>query len=152
MASIKADSLHYNRLIRPVSDEATVNKLLAILVELTPEQQRDMWFRDARAGAVCLFSHESATGLILEYVQGSRDDSISTLYTATDLFRSRQALIDARNTMMTEIAATSFSLPGAIGYYDEGREREVSLKEMGTAQLIDQWARLRGVSLGGMAA
>lgn len=142
-----ADIHRYNSLIRPVNDEATVNLLLAALVDMTPEQQRDFWFRDATAGAVCLFANELAPGKILEYVQGGRDDSITTLYEGTSLFASRQAVIDARSTMMTEIAASLLSLPSAVGFYDEGREREVALKEMGTAQLIDQWARARGVLL-----
>lgn len=143
----QASIQHYNQFIRPVSDEQTVNRLLSILVELTPEAQKDFWFRDERAGNVCLFAHESAPGKILEYVQGRRDDSITTLYVVSAVFASRQALIDARNDMMTEISAGMFTIPGAIGIFDEGREREVYLKEMGTAQLLDLWAGAKGISL-----
>lgn len=142
----------YNSLIRPANDPAATDRLLRVLVDLTPEDQHDFWFRDGRAGAVCLYRNEEiAPGKVLEYVQGSREDSITTLYNATELFQSRRRLIDTRNQIITEIAAGLMSLPDAVGFWDEGRERDVRLKEMGTAQLIDQWARIQSVNLEAIA-
>lgn len=137
--------------LRPKTDVAAVERLWTILTEMTPEEQHRFWIRDPKAGQVCLFEHESAPGVVLEYVAGSKQDSVSTLYEAATVVGSKQALIDVRTFLITEIAVIFGGLPSAMGFHDAGRGRDVFLREMGTAQLLDELARLMSLSLEAIA-
>lgn len=125
------------RTLRPITDDQTVMAMLAILVNLSREQQRDMWFADKDSGRVCLFRHGEFPGKVLEYVWGTKDDSVSTLYEEHPIFATRQALINARKEVRDEIGRLTLSLPSTIVVGDAGRGRDAYLYELGTAQMID---------------
>lgn len=128
----------YAKLINPVSDEATVMELFKHLVKLTPAQQHEMSFVDAEVGKVLIFRHDQFPGLVLEYVLGTKDDSVSTLYRESPIFATRQTLIDTRRALYREIGAVMLALPASVVVSDPGRQRgDVYLYELGTAQLID---------------
>lgn len=126
------------RTINPLNDEATTNALLQLLVDTPRERQADFYGADTRAGRVYLFRHDSFPGKVLEYVPGlPGDDSVTTLYDEHAVFSSRQALVDARKELIGAIEHILMAVPNTTVVRDMGRERDVFLLELGTAQLFD---------------
>lgn len=138
-----------NQAVKPITDNAKVDAMLRILIEIPPSEQNDLWLRNdpRRVGDFCLFRHGSYPGVVLEYVQGGKQDSVTTLYQHSPEFSTRESAAALRRDLMREIAAVTLSIPDSIGIFDHGREREVFLREMGTAQLVDTLARALNVSL-----
>lgn len=140
-------TLHKYRSLKPVNDEPTTNKLLTILVEIPNAGQEGFWIRTNDAGYVCLFQHDSVPGRLVEYVQGSQDDSVTTLYELNPVFATLQSLKDCRNDLISEIGRVLLALPNTVTVHDEGRERQLFLRELGTAQLMDVLAHFASVDL-----
>lgn len=140
----------YRQHFKPINDIAVTDGMLRILVEVPPEQQETMWFRDADAGSVCVFMHDNFPGKIIEYVQGSADDSVTTLYESDSLIADRARLKAARGELITEIGAVLMRLPSTVGVRDEGRERTLPLRECSTAQLMDLLAQATGTDIGSL--
>lgn len=126
--------------LRPLNDPQTTDKMLAILVEVPEAKQEGMWLRDRNVGHACLFRHESFPGKVIEYVQGTQQDSVTTLYEESPVFESRATLLAAREALIHEIGRVLMAIPATVVVYDEGRERDVRLWELGTAQLFDTLA------------
>lgn len=137
-------TLEKYRSLKPINDETTVNAMLTILVEIPPSLQESFWIRENDVGSLCLYENEMFPNKVLEYVQGSADDSVTTLYGPNPIFNSRQALIEARQELIAEIGRSLLALPSTVAVYDSGRERQVMLKELGTAQLYDVLAHFVG--------
>lgn len=132
-----------NRLIVPVSDpdDALMHEMMEEMAQNNKDQQD--WMIDADYGVVCIFRNETRwPGKIIEYVKGSKGDSISSLYEASPALATARDLGRVRKDLILEIAAKMQALPSRIGINDAGRERAVPLREMGTAQLIDMLAKL----------
>jgi len=136
--------LHKYRTINPINDIAVTDAMLRVLVEIPNEQQEGFWIRDNEVGNICLYRNDAHPGKVLEYAQGSQDDSVTTLYEDNGLFQSRQQLWDMRRDLMSEIGRVLLAIPSTVVVYDAGREREVFLRELGTAQLFDVLARFAG--------
>lgn len=132
------------RSLKPLNDEAAVNAMLGVLVEIPPSLQNDFWVREADVGSFCLYENDMHPNKVLEYVQGSADDSVTTLYEPNSILQSRAALIDARRELIAEIGRVLLALPSTVAVYDSGRERQVMLRELGTAQLYDVLAHFAG--------
>jgi len=132
-----------NRDIKPLSDEKTVESMLRYLVEVPDAAQEGFWVRSYEGGHVCLFGHHAFPGKVIEYVAGSKEDSITSLYVATSIFDSRWNLMLLRIDLIREIKAATMTVNDSFALFDGGRERHVRLKEMGTAQLIDTVTKLR---------
>lgn len=135
------------RALKPLNDDATTDKMLSILIEIPNDAQSGFWIRDEKAGNVCLFKHDSFPNKVLEYVQGSADDSVSTLYEEHAIFATLRALTEARNYLIMEIGSVLMALPSTVAVYDGGRERQVVLRELGTAQIIDTLAHFTRTDL-----
>lgn len=124
-----------------------VNAMLSILVNVPLNEQNELWVRDnGGTGNYCVFHHPSFPNHVLEYVAGSKQDSITSLYERSPVFSDRAELKKLRNAMMLEIAASCMSLPSSLAFYDHGREREVALVEFGTGQLVDHLGRVLNLS------
>lgn len=133
--------------LKPINDEPLVNKMLEILVAIPNEKQDDLWTRTQGAGNVCMFKHSITPGKVIEYVQGSKDDSVTTLYEGHPIFSSLKALTEARLDLISEIATVTMALPGTVVVRDAGRGRECFLRELGTAQLMDVLAEFTHTDL-----
>lgn len=125
------------RTIRPINDVAVTDAMLRVLIEIPNAKQEDFWIRDQKVGNVCLYRDSRFPGKLVEYVQGSKDDSVTTLLEDNGLFQSRKQVVDMREDLIMEIAKLLMALPGTVLVMDEGRERKVFLRELGTAQLFD---------------
>jgi hypothetical protein len=134
--------------LTPKNDEATTNLMWADLIGMSKQDQQRIWLRDGVVGDVCVY-HKSPEypDSILEYVQGSKEDSVTTLYKGNSLFMDLSRLRDARKELITEIGAVLMAIPSHVTIYDEGREREAFLNELGTAQLVDVLIRVTGSHL-----
>ncbi|WP_323016377.1 hypothetical protein [Castellaniella sp.] len=132
-----------NRDIRPVANEKLTNDMLTSLLKIPESVQAGFWVRDKEGGHVCIFGAQGFPDHVIEYVAGGQDDSITTLYRATDIFDSRTNLMKLRVDLIREIKAATMTVNDSFTLYDEGRERHVRLKEMGTAQLVDTVINLR---------
>lgn len=139
--------LHKYRDITPLSDDATTDAMLRILVDIHPQEQQRWWIKNQNVGFVCIFTHEKFPGKVIEYVQGSQEDSVTTLYDMHPIFADLARLEQVRNELITEIGVTLMALPASVLVYDAGREREAPLKELGTAQLMDVLAHFTGTDL-----
>lgn len=135
-----------NRLFKPLNDIAITDRMLSILVNTPEPVQEGFWARDNEAGNICLFGHDQFPRKVLEYVAGSKEDSVTTLYEATSVFDSKFDLVRIRKDLIREIKAMTMTVNNSFALYDEGRERHVKLKEMGTAQLIDTIAKMQGLA------
>lgn len=129
--------LHKYRTLQPINDIATTDAMLRKLVEISNDRQDGFWIRDASVGNVCLYADLAHHGKMLEYTQGSQDDSVTTLYEDNGLFETRQQVLDMRKDLIDEIGRVLLALPSTVVVRDGGREREVFLRECGTAQLFD---------------
>lgn len=138
---------HYHRHLRPINDDQKTDAMLALLVKVPGERQNDFWIRGSDSGTLCLWENEAFPGVVLEYVQGSQEDSVTTLYESCPMLATRQSLIDTRTSLINEIGALLMALPSTIAVYDGGREREAMLNELGTAQLIDVLAHFSHTDL-----
>jgi hypothetical protein len=106
-------------------------------------KQQQYWMRDPHIGNVFLYSNNSTCpGKFLEYVEGVQDDSVSTLYQASQIFNEKSVFMKARLDLINEIAAKLMLLPSLVIVFDEGRQRNINLQEAGTAQLIDILAEI----------
>lgn len=136
------------REVRPTFDESQVNTLQIELLKTTDAERINGFVRDDMGGTFCVFTDSAVPNRVLEYVKGSEQDSVSTLYENTSpIFSDLGALRMARRELIGEIGARLGRLPSTISVYDGGREREVALNELGTAQLMDVLARFTGTDL-----
>lgn len=138
------------RTIRPVNDIDATNSLLSILVEIANEQQNRFWVRSEVTGAVCLFKHDSHPSRVLEYVQGSKDDSVTTLYEENSFMTDCGQLSRVREELINEIGIVLMALPSTVAVHDGGRDRQAMLKELGTAQLMDVLAHFTNTDIRGV--
>ena len=140
-------TLYKYRGIKPLNEPETTDKLLSILVDIPHHLQDRMWIRD-NTGSVCIFRHDSAPGRVIEYVQGSADDSVTTLYEDCPELSTMQAVLEARKELITAIGVATMAIPSTIAVRDEGRGRsEVPLRELGIAQLQDVLAHFTNTDL-----
>ena len=124
--------------INPLNDAATTDALLRILVDIPRDRLGEFYGADASAGRFYLFRHDSFPGKLIEYVPGlPGDDSVTTLYDEHAVFSTRQRLIDTRKEIIVAIEQILMAVPNTTVVRDSGRERDVFLQEMGTAQLLD---------------
>jgi hypothetical protein len=129
------------RTLRPINDDETVNRLLAILVGLPINEHQNLFGHSAHAGRFFLFKHDSAPGKVLEYVPDiESDSSITTLYDEHPIFESRQTLIKAREEIIHGLDEILLSVPNSATVLDRGRGKQLSFPELGTAQLLDTLA------------
>lgn len=124
----------YRSKIVPVNyADSIVDELLGHLVKSSDMQ----WCVNDKVGMFCLFRHKSYPDYVLEYVKGSNGDSISTLYHKNSIFNDISEFERVRYELMKEIAVGLCSLPSYVTFWDEGRGKQVAMREMGTAQLMD---------------
>ncbi|WP_374335347.1 hypothetical protein [Methyloversatilis sp.] len=123
--------------LTPLNNQEIVDGLWRHMTQLSVPEAKHRWFKSEDYGFVFLFSHDDYPNVVLEYVQGSRDDSVTTIYAHTREVASLEALSNMRKELINEIGAVLLALPQSVVVRDEGREREVALKELGTAQLVD---------------
>lgn len=134
---------HYYGL-ESVNDIPTIEAMWEALIEMPPEQQLSMWMIDPDlTGKVCLFTSERWPGLVLEYVQGDQNDSITTLCKGHPIFNSLGDLRKARADIIYSLGAAHACLPSVLMFPDNGRERRVRPYEMGTLQLLDMTRMMR---------
>ena len=136
-----------HRDIKPVNDVADAEQLLSHLVELDPIKQQLYWIKSEEIGFVCVYQHPDVPNRVIEYVQGTKSDSVSTLYEGNEKIADLERLAEVRRELMGEIGAVLMRLPSTIAVYDGGREREAALKELGTAQLMDVLAHFTGTDI-----
>lgn len=133
------------RSVQPLDDEETVNKLLKIMVELPNAEHAEYFGRSSKAGRFFLIRHESVPDRVIEYIPDIQDDSsVTTLYVNHPIFASKQALIDAREEIIEAIDRIFLAMPNTVTVKDLGREKELFLPELGTAQLLDVLAKFSG--------
>lgn len=131
--------------ITSVTDDKIVLQIQRQVTGLNFKQAQEYRAKDPIGGSVYIFTDSDFPNHVLEIVPGtSAEDSVTTLYAGHPIFNSRTELIRARRDMIEAIAAGFLALPATIAIPDAGRERDVALKEHGTAQLIDQMKRMFG--------
>lgn len=124
--------------LRPLNDEKAVNALLGIMVALPPARWPDLFAQSRAGGRFYMFRHDSQPNRVVEYVpDNAQDTSVSTLYAEHPMFESRQKLLDAREEIIGAIDHLLMAIPNTATVRDDGREREFTLPELGTAQLLD---------------
>lgn len=124
--------------LKTINDETSVNKLLAILVEVPRERLSEFFAGSAKGGRFYIFRHESVPGKLIEYVPDmSNDTSVTTLFDEHPVFESRQKLLEAREEIIAAIDHLLMAIPGTTTVGDEGRGKEFRLAEFGTAQLLE---------------
>lgn len=133
--------------IDPLNDEKVTHAMMQLLVDTPRERQADMFATTPKAGRFYLFKNDAFPGKVLEYVPGlPGDDSVSTLYSENAVFGTRQTLINAREELIEAIERILMAVPGTTVVRDNGRERDVHLHELGTAQLLDTLAHFNQTS------
>jgi len=135
------------RTIAPSNDQQIVEAMWRKMLDLTEEQAKFRWHKSEETGFVFLFTDERYPGYVLEYVQGTKNDSVTTLYKYSREFATLKTLAGVREDLIREIGRVLLSIPGAVLVRDEGREREVTLKELGTAQLQDVLAHFTATDI-----
>lgn len=123
--------------LHTINDEEITDAMLERFTNLPAERHQDMWIRDALVGDVGIFVDDRYPNKVIEVVMGADESSVTTLFQTSPIFFSRKELADARKDIMTEIGVVTMSLPSSIAVQDVGRGRDVVLREMSTAQLID---------------
>ena len=135
------------RALTPVSDEAAVNDMWQMMMELTVPEAAPRWLKSEDTGYVFRFTSSKYPQYVLEYVQGSKQDSVTTLYRASPEVASLESISKVRSDLINEVGSVLMALPSTVVVGDAGREREVALKEMGTAQLVDLLAHFTHTDL-----
>lgn len=129
--------------ITPVADDNAVTTIQLRIMNKTKRDLRKYRIKDSIGGSLYLFSDSDFPDRILEIVPTTiAESNATTLYIWHPIFGSPVALMNARKEMIQAIAAAFLSHPEGIAVHDEGQERDVSLAEHGTAQLIDQMKRM----------
>ena len=123
--------------LNTINDEVTTDEMLKRFTNQPYERHQDMWIRDAVAGDVGLYMDTHYPNKVIEVVMGAEESSVTTLFETNPIFFSRAELAKARKDLITEIGVATMSLPSNVAIRDEGRGRDVYLREMSTAQLID---------------
>lgn len=124
--------------VNPVNDEVTTHSMMQMLVDASKPMLASMFATSEKGGRFYMLKSEVFPGKVIEYVPGlTGSDSVTTLYTENRIFASRQALLDAREELITAIEYLLMAVPGTAVVRDNGRERECHLHELGTAQLLD---------------
>jgi hypothetical protein len=123
--------------LHTINDEVMTDAMLKRFTELPEARHQDLWIRDAVVGDVGIFIDDRYPNKVIEVVMGAEESSVTTLFETSPIFFSRSELADARKDIMLEIGVATASLPSMIAIKDEGRGRDVVLREMSTAQLID---------------
>lgn len=95
------------------------------------------------SGNVVLFQWKKYPQFVLEIVMGNKgEDCAVALYNYESIFDDIGEYSDMRWALITEIASVYSALPSSIRF-DDGRDRKnLEMKEMVTAQLIDNLARI----------
>lgn len=135
-------ALNKYRDLRYKHDEKITEAIMASMVALSFAEQRDLWIFDQDAGILCVYQDPRFPQYVIEYIKGSDEDSVTTLFETAPLFGDRSRLREARIEIMQEIASHFLSLPSVLTVYDEGRGRQVYLRELGTMQLLDVLAHV----------
>lgn len=123
--------------LKTVNDAVRTDEMLERMVNEPLGRQRDMWIRDGVVGDVCMYLDNRYPENMIECVMGGAESSVTTLFLKHPAFASRERVTALRKELITEIGVATMSLPSNIAIRDEGRGRDVYLKEMSTAQLID---------------
>lgn len=129
--------------LHTINDEVITDAMLERFTNLPAGRHQDMWIRDQVVGDVGIYADTRYPNKIIEVVMGADESSVTTLFEASPIFFSRKELAEARKDIITEIGVATMSLPSLIAVKDEGRGRDVILREMSTAQLIDILAMAR---------
>lgn len=134
----------------PVNDQTMIEEGWAHLVQMPPREQKERSREDEFAGRVLLlplWDTDKREHFFLEYVkclEDIREDSVTTLYHQSQQVKDLDSLLAARKELITEVAARFQALPSTMTVFDAGRQREVWLRELGTAQLVDILAMSQG--------
>lgn len=137
----------YRSSITPLNDSETTDEMLRLLMAVQVTAQQRYWIKSHELGYICVFKHEKFPGKVIEYVQGTQDDSVTTLYQGTLITDDISRIEETRKDLIGEIAHVLMALPSTVAVYDEGRERQTVLKELGTAQLMDVLAKFTHTDL-----
>lgn len=125
------------RNLRPMNNQEIVDGMWRHMVALTVPEAEHRWLKSEDTGFVFLYTHKDYPNVVLEYVQGSKNDSVTTIYEYSTEVSSLDQVRKVREELINEIGRVLLALPSTVVVRDEGREREVALKELGTAQLMD---------------
>lgn len=135
-------------MLTTLNDEVVTDELLKQFIELPEPVHHDIWIRDAYVGNVGVYMNDRHPDKLIEVVMGADESSVTTLFARNPIFYSRTELADARKDIINEIGAVTQTLPSVIGVHDVGRGRDVMLREMSTAQLLDILAQARNGQFG----
>lgn len=132
--------------LKTVNNNAIADEMLK---RLTENPHTGLWVREPDTiGDVALFHDDRYKGMFIEVVVGLGADvsCVTTLFEDNGLLRGAEELKAMRKELMTEIGVLTRSLPSAVAIHDEGRGRDVHLREMGTAQLYDILIQAKGLA------
>lgn len=134
--------------LRPLNEITATNGLWIEMANMPILEQQPYWIQSQEVGNLFLYSDQKKfPNRFIEYVKGSQDDSVTTLYENNRVLGDRSLYIKARKELMNEIGAKLFLLPSLVTIYDEGRQRDAHLIELGTAQLLDILSAITGTNL-----
>jgi hypothetical protein len=137
-----SDVLNKYSNIRYKNDPKITDEILTRMTNLPAKEQFALLKHHPDAGTIAIYHDPRFPEYVVEYVKGSEDDSVTTLYEKAPLFADFSLLVKARLEIMQEIAVHFLSLPSTLTAYDAGRSRRAYLKEFGTMQLLDLLARV----------
>ena len=139
--------------LSPVNDLPKIEEAWLQMVTMSKQEQAEYWHLDNLTGKVMLLPlQDSQTGenFYLEYVRCNdevNDDSVTTLYSSASEMTNRAKWADVRKELIFAVAGQFNALPSGMTVFDEGRNREVFLSELGTAQLLDILARSSNIDI-----
>ena len=134
--------------LRVLKDQESVDALWRIMIAAPRSKLKEWFARSPHAGrAILIRDDKIAPGKILEYVPDVNENtSVTTLYDSSHrIFATRQSLVDAREEIIQAIDHHLMSIPNTATVKDCGRaNKEFTLPELSTAQLLDTLAILTG--------
>lgn len=131
----------YSRVVVPVN--VAGNVINEYRERLKNDQSGARQMTSHVAGDVILFIWDRYPQWVMEIVLGARgEDCAIAFYHSDSIFNDINAYERMRQNIIYEIAGLFSALPSSIRF-DDGRDRKnLEMKEMGTAQLLDELARL----------
>ena len=131
----------YSRRVMPANATDTIIK--EYREHLAKDQSGIRIVKSPTAGDVVLFQWGKYPQFVLEIVIGAKgEDCAIALYHHESLFDDVGEYERCRWELISEIAGIYSALPSSIRF-DDGRDRKnLQMKEMATAQLIDNLARM----------
>lgn len=121
-----------------MNDDGIVNKMLGILVEVPKDRLEQFYAGSTNGGRLYVYRNAEVCDGVVEYIPDhANETSVTTLYREHPMFESRAKLIATREEVISAIDRVLMALPGTTTIYDEGRNKELYLAELGTAQLLD---------------